>query len=166
MVLDYFDRGLINERSFNTLSLMIRAAFDHPKKEMKIDSLLELFRLEVFQTRKRSTCYKSFPNCISHEKPSKPPNAYWRRLCYHTIRRNGFHVSILTILCANMLSIITEFSLNPDPKTALKLLFSSFDAFFLVIFTSECLVNVAAHSVKSFWRDGFRRYLRFVTFKV
>ncbi|XP_045476064.1 sodium/hydrogen exchanger 10-like isoform X2 [Harmonia axyridis] len=161
MLEDAYSKGLISENSFKTLNSIIKKAYEHPKYEMNIDRILQLFKKKVDGSRNKPRCPKA--SCFdigTRDFPSKPPNFYWRRLCYHLVRNHNFYLSMLGILLANMAWILVQLCVDLETSGGANYALIAFDAMFLTIYTSECLVSIAARTGKSFCKDGLKNYFR------
>ncbi|XP_044758965.1 sodium/hydrogen exchanger 10-like [Coccinella septempunctata] len=162
LLIDSFSKGLISEKSFKTLNSMIKRAFDNPNNEIEIKDLVKLFKTEKGRRKNRSKCTPISCSILRpRDFPSKKPNAYWRRLCYHEVRRHRFHVFMLAVILTNMTLILVETCINTANFMEAKDVFLAFDIIFVFIYTSELLINIAARSARSFCKDGLKNYFRY-----
>lgn len=113
-------------------------------------------------------CEHFFQNRIEHMGtsstiPNKPPNTYWRRVCYHIVGRPLFEkIMLLIILCNLGFTLAEIFCWQTDEIQNKSLNISLLAAIwiFTAIYILEFVMKIMAFSWIHVIAHGFRNYFK------
>ncbi|KAK9883823.1 hypothetical protein WA026_002021 [Henosepilachna vigintioctopunctata] len=160
MQIRMFCKDLLSSKSFIILNELLKEAYSHPNHCLKSDYLVKKFDVELIGAKSCQRVYQTWPLFRFKQNQIRPPNFYFRRLCYHLMQNKVFHIFAANIILLNMVIVIIEGSINPKPRSDVKNVFTFFDFIFLIFFTSEWLINIAGRARVTFWKNGLIDYLR------
>jgi hypothetical protein len=104
-----------------------------------------------------------------HKILGRPPQEYWRRLCYHVVQSNAFerYFFVVTVLNAIFVGIdqyyhpsLISDAAKPPHDISLHYVIVATDLFFCIHYIGEFVMKILANSWLHIWPDGFRKYFK------
>ncbi|XP_023619154.1 sodium channel protein type 10 subunit alpha [Myotis lucifugus] len=123
---------------FFTLNLFVGVIIDNFNQQKK-----KLGGQDIFMTEEQKKYYNAMKK-LGSKKPQKPiprPLNKYQGFVFDIVTRQTFDISIMVLICLNMLTMMVETDNQSEEKTKI---LNKINQFFVAVFTGECVLKMFA----------------------
>ncbi|XP_015423798.1 PREDICTED: sodium channel protein type 10 subunit alpha [Myotis davidii] len=123
---------------FFTLNLFVGVIIDNFNQQKK-----KLGGQDIFMTEEQKKYYNAMKK-LGSKKPQKPiprPLNKYQGFVFDIVTRQTFDISIMVLICLNMLTMMVETDDQSEEKTKI---LNKINQFFVAVFTGECVLKMFA----------------------
>ncbi|XP_054846939.1 sodium channel protein type 5 subunit alpha-like [Eublepharis macularius] len=124
--------------SFFTMNLFVGVIIDNFNQQKK-----KIRGEDIFMTEEQKKYYNAMKK-LGSKKPQKPiprPLNKYQGFIFDIVTRQAFDVTIMILICLNMVTMMVETDDQPEKKT---LVLNKINILFITIFTAECVMKMIA----------------------